>query len=493
MRIAEIMKRFGRQRILVVGDIMLDRYVRGTVERISPEAPVPVLKVTEEACAPGGAGNVAMNLRTMGAKVELVGSLGKDREGDGIVSFLKESGIGSGGIVRDSTKPTTSKTRLISGTQQIARMDMEVDTPTREKLEKALLNSIERAVGEFKPKGIIISDYSKGVVTDGLVSRVIGLAKKSRMFVTVDPKGKEYARYRGASAITPNLREAELASGIKISDERTLRKAAEMIMKQTEADFVLITRGSGGMSYFSKNGESGTVPSHPVEVFDVTGAGDTAAGVFTLSFLASYLLEESVKIANAAAGIVVSRIGTASVTKADLETYFAREEEKEKGKIHTRAALAKTLAGIRSKGRRVVFTNGCFDLFHTGHLKLLREARKLGDALVVAINSDRSVRKLKGPGRPYIGEADRALLLAALDCVDYLCVFGEDTPLELIKELKPDVLVKGGDYRREDIIGGDFVESLGGRVEIIPLIKGMSTSSLAEKIKNSKRKSTPSS
>lgn len=484
MLIAEIMKRFGRQRILVVGDIMLDRYVRGTVERISPEAPVPVLKVTEEACAPGGAGNVALNLRTMGVKVELIGSLGKDREGDEIVRFLKESGIGSGGIVRSSGKPTTSKTRLIAGTQQIARMDMEVDTPTHEKVEKALLKSIERAVGEFKPKGIIISDYSKGVVTDGLVSRVIGLAKKSRMFVTVDPKGKEYARYRGASAITPNLREAELASGIKISDERTLRKAAEMIMKQTEADFVLITRGSGGMSYFSKHGESGTVPSHPVEVFDVTGAGDTAAGVFTLSFLASCLLEESVKIANAAAGIVVSRVGTASVTQAELRAYFAREEEAEKGKIQGRGALAKTLTGLRAKGKKVVFTNGCFDLFHTGHLKLLREARKLGDALVVAINSDRSVRRLKGSGRPYITEADRALLLAALDCVDYLCVFEEDTPLELIKELKPDVLVKGGDYRREEVAGSGFVEGQGGRVVIIPLVKGISTSTLAEKIKN---------
>lgn len=487
MRITEIMKRFGRQRILVVGDVMLDRYVRGTVERISPEAPVPVLRVTEEACAPGGAGNVAVNLRTLGAGVELAGTLGKDREGDEIVRFLKESGVGSGGIVRDADKPTTSKTRLIAGNQQIARMDMEVDTLTHENVEKTLLKSIERTVKEFKPKGIIISDYSKGVVTDSLLSRVIKLAKGSGIFVTVDPKGENYGRYRGASAITPNLREAELASGLKITDDKTLNSAADIIMKQTETDFVLITRGSGGISYFSKHGDAGTVPSHPVEVFDVTGAGDTAASVFTLSFLASYLLEESVKIANAAAGIVVSRIGTASVTQADLRTYFAREEEGEKGKIQARGALAKTLTGLRAKGKKVVFTNGCFDLFHTGHLKLLREARKLGDALVVAINSDKSVRKLKGPGRPYITETDRAVLIAALDCVDYLCVFEEDTPLELIKELKPDVLVKGGDYRREEVVGGGFVEGLGGRVVIIPLVKGMSTSSLAEKIKNGKK------
>ena len=487
MRIEEILKRFGRQRILVVGDIMLDRYVRGTVERISPEAPVPVLRVTEEACAPGGAGNVAVNLRTLGAKVELVGSLGEDPEGDEIVHFLKENDIGAGGIVRDVDKPTTSKTRLIAGTQQIARMDKEVDTLTHEKVEKALLKSIERAVRDFKPKGIILSDYAKGVVTDSLVSRVIKLAKVSGIFVTVDPKGESYVRYRGVNTITPNLREAETASGLKITDEGTLGNAAEKVMAETEADFVLVTRGADGISYFSKHGESGTVPSHAVEVFDVTGAGDTAASVFTLSFLASYLLEESVKIANAAAGIVVSRIGAASVTQSDLKTHFAREEEKEKGKISSRGALAKTLAGLKSKGRRVVFTNGCFDLFHTGHLKLLREARKLGDALVVAINSDKSVRKLKGPGRPYITEADRALLLAALDCVDYLVVFEEDTPLELIMGLKPDVLVKGGDYRREDVVGGGFVESTGGRVVIIPLVKGMSTSTLAEKIKNGKK------
>lgn len=488
MRVAEIIKRFEKQKILVVGDVMLDRYVRGTVDRISPEAPVPVLRVTGEECAPGGAGNVAVNLRTLGAKVELAGSVGRDIEGDEILRLLGESGIGTSGVVRDTNKHTTTKTRLIAGNQQIARIDREAAAAGKDgKAEKAILKSFERALSEFGPKGIIISDYSKGVLGDDMISHIIKLAKKSGIFVTVDPKGDNFARYAGADAITPNLKEAELASGIKITDDRSLGEAAELIMAETGADFVLVTRGAEGISYFSKSGESGTVPSRPVEVFDVTGAGDTAAGVFTLSFLSSYLLEESVKIANAAAGIVVSRIGTSSVTGSDLEAHFAREEEKEKSKIRTRGALAKTLAGLRAKGRRVVFTNGCFDLFHTGHLKLLREAGKLGDALVVAINSDKSVRKLKGPGRPYIGEADRALLIAALDCVDYICVFGEDTPLELIKELKPDVLVKGGDYRREDIIGGDFVENTGGRVAIIPLIKGLSTSSLAEKIKNSKK------
>ena len=487
MRIDGILRLFGRQKILVVGDIMLDRYVRGAVERISPEAPVPVLRVEGEESAPGGAGNVAVNLKTLGAKVELVGGVGKDSEGGEVLRLLRENGIGTGGVVRDPKKRTTTKTRLIAGNQQIARIDNETVSGKAGNAEKALLKSVERALSRFKPKGIIISDYSKGVLSDNLISHIIRLAKKSGIFVTIDPKGDDFARYSGADAITPNLKEAELASGIKITDEAALGEAAQIIMAETEADIVLITRGAAGISYFSRSGESGTVPSHPVEVFDVTGAGDTAASVFTLSYIASRKLEESVKIANAAAGIVVSRLGTSSVTRSDIEAHFAREDEKEKGKIRKRGALAKTLAGLRAKGRKVVFTNGCFDLFHTGHLKLLREAGKLGDALVVAINSDRSVRRLKGSGRPYIGEADRALLIAALDCVDYICVFEEDTPLEIIKELKPDVLVKGGDYRREDIVGGDFVESTGGRVAIVPLIKGMSTSQLAEKIKNSKK------
>lgn len=486
MRIDEILKRFGGQKILVVGDIMLDRYVRGAVDRISPEAPVPVLKVKEEASTPGGAGNVALNLKTLGASVELIGALGKDPEGDEVVQFLRENDIGMGGIVRDNDKPTTTKTRLIAGNQQIGRIDKEADTLTRESIERSLVKSVDRIISRFKPKGIIISDYSKGVISERLLSHIIKLANDRGIFVTVDPKGESYDRYRGTDAITPNLREAELASGIKIKDDETLKEAAEKIIERTESHFVLITRGGDGISYFSKHGEHGTVPSHPVEVFDVTGAGDTAASVFTLAFLASYLLEEAVKIANAAAGIVVSRIGTASVTQSDINAHFAKEEEKEKSKISTRSALAKTLAGMRAMGRKIVFTNGCFDLFHTGHLKLLREARKLGNTLVVAINSDESVRKLKGAGRPYITQADRLILLAALDCVDYLVVFKEDTPLELIKELKPDILVKGGDYKLEDVVGGKFVKSYGGRVKIVPLVKGVSTSSLAEKIKNSR-------
>ncbi|MEQ9619655.1 MAG: D-glycero-beta-D-manno-heptose-7-phosphate kinase [Deltaproteobacteria bacterium] len=485
MRVDEILNRFKNQKILVVGDIMLDRYVLGGVERISPEGPVPVLKVREEIETPGGAGNVALNLRTLGASVELVGTVGKDREGKELIEALAHNGIRTGGIVRDKTKPTTSKTRLIAGNQQIARIDKETNTSVSMSVEKTLIDAIKSSVNNFKPKAIIISDYAKGVVTENVASKTMKLAKEAGIFITVDPKGDNFTKYSGASAITPNEKEAGAASGVKIVDEESLKEAANTLIRITEADFVLVTRGKEGISYFSKKGDAGTIPSQAVEVFDVTGAGDTVVSVFTLSFISSYLLEESAGIANAAAGIVVSRIGAASISVSDLTAHFLKEAEKERSKIYKRKELSGVLSGLRAKGKKVIFTNGCFDLFHTGHLKLLREARKLGDSLVVAINSDDSVKRLKGEGRPYISETDRANLLTAIDCVDFLAVFEEDTPLEIIKELKPDVIVKGGDYSPEEVVGKEFIENRGGEVKIIPLIDGISTSSLAERIKNS--------
>jgi len=486
MQIAEILKRFSNQKVLVVGDIMLDRYVFGAVERISPEAPVPVLKAREERSTPGGAANVAMNLKTLGASVELVGSVGNDTDGDYVLEMLIRCGIGAGSVVRDKSKHTTSKTRLIAGNQQIARIDREMSAKIPEKVEDKLLASIDKSFKTFKPKGIIISDYAKGTVTEKVLSLTIKLAKDLDVFVTVDPKGDGFRRYEGANAITPNEKEAEEASGIKIGNEDALTDAAKKIIGETKADFVIITRGKEGIFYYSRHGDAGSVPSLAQEVFDVTGAGDTVVSVFTLAFLSSYLPEESVKIANAAAGIVVSRIGASSVTEKELSNHFAEAAEREKAKIYGGEGLSRILSGERAGGKKIVFTNGCFDLFHTGHLKLLKEAAKLGDILIVAINSDDSVKRLKGGGRPYISEGDRASLLTALDFVDYLTVFEEDTPLELIKELMPDVIVKGGDYAPEDVVGREFVESRGGEVKIIPLMDGISTSGLAEKIKNSK-------
>lgn len=482
MQIEDIVKEFGGQRILIIGDIMLDRYVRGDVERISPEAPVPVLKVTEEFCSPGGAANVAVNLRALGAKVTLIGASGKDADGDTLGEEIKQWGIGAGGVVRDPQICTTVKTRLIAANQQIARIDKENGTAISDKAETALIRKIEKSVTGSKPSAIIISDYAKGTLTNKVLSYTLKLAHKKGVFTVVDPKGEDYAKYRGADALTPNIHEAEAASGIRITDDRSLSSSAKRLFRLTDAWCILITRGREGITYCKKGGRPVTVLSRAKEVFDVTGAGDTVVSVFTLAYLVSGSLGDSVRVANAAAGITVGRLGASHVTCGELIEHFANPEGAG-SKIHSGESLSQKLAAHRSKGQKIVFTNGCFDLFHTGHLKLLREAAREGDILVVAINSDKSVKKLKGQGRPFVSETDRANLITALDCVSYLTVFEEDTPLELIKKLRPDVIVKGGDYRAKDVVGRTIVESYGGRVTIIPLHRGVSTSSLAGKIK----------
>jgi len=482
MIIRDILRQFGGQRILVIGDVMLDRYVRGDVERVSPEAPVPVLKVREQFDSPGGAANVAVNLKVLGSKVTLIGVTGKDTDGDKLRDEIKLSGIGPGAVVRDSGMSTIVKTRLIAANQQIARIDHENGAPISRKAESALIKKIENALKVSKPGAIIFSDYAKGTLTEKVLFSTIKHARKKGIFTVVDPKGENYEKYRGADALTPNKAEAEAASGIKITDESSLRSAAKRLTGLTDAGCVLITRGREGITYSEKGRRPVTVPPRAKEVYDVTGAGDTVVSVFTLSYLASGSIESSVRIANAAAGITVGRLGASQVTCEDLIEHFEKPEGAGT-KIYSREPLSKKLATHRSKGQKVVFTNGCFDLFHTGHLKLLREAAREGDVLVVAINSDKSVRKLKGRGRPFVSETDRANLITALDCVMYLTVFEEDTPLELIRKLKPDVIVKGGDYKAVDVVGRSYVESYGGRVKIIPLLKGVSTSSLAGKIK----------
>lgn len=484
MNTEEIINKFRGLRVVVVGDIMLDRYITGNVERVSPEAPVPVLKVSEEFQSPGGAANVALNLKAMGAKVTLIGVTGTDREGDLLIDEIKSSGISTTGILRDKSANTTVKTRLIASNQQIVRIDKESVQEISPQAEKSVIQKVENAF-KSDPGAIIISDYAKGALTDRVLKNIIKLARKKRILTVVDPKGTDFTKYSGADVLTPNKGEAEAASGAKITDDKSLIQAARNIIKLSGSNAVLITRGRDGVSFMKKGGKLGTVSSEAKDVYDVTGAGDTAVSVFTLAYAVSKDLGESVKLANSAAGIAVGKLGASQVDTGELE-YSLSNLGGPVSKIYSRENLAKKLSAHRSNGDQVVFTNGCFDLFHTGHLKLLTEAAALGDALVVAINSDSSVKRLKGKGRPFVNESDRARLLTALDCVTYLTVFSEDTPLELIKKLKPDVLVKGGDYNAEDIVGGEFVRKNGGSVETIPLVDGISTTSIAGKIKNSK-------
>ncbi len=483
MSFSSIIKGFSGLRVFVIGDVMLDRYAWGRVTRISPEAPVPVLKISGENFLPGGAANVASNLRGLGASVWVSGVIGRDYEGEKLLELLKEIGVDSRGIILDQKRPTTAKTRLIAESQQIARMDREGACPISDELRDRLMEAIIELVEEHSPHGIIISDYAKGAVREDLSHEVIRLAKSKGIFVAADPKGSDFSKYTETSVLTPNQKEAEEVCGFSIEDEKTLENAMEILLRETRADGVLITRGKRGISFLAQGGGVKTIPSNAKEVFDVTGAGDTVVSAFTLSYLSSKSWEDSVRIANLAAGIVVGRVGTATVTQADLLERFENELYSITGKILSRELLSVALSRPRANGERVVFTNGCFDLFHVGHLRLLREAKNLGDVLVVGINSDDSVKRLKGEGRPLISGNDRAHIIAALDCVNYVTLFHEDTPLELIKLLKPDVLVKGGDYASEAVIGKDFVEGYGGRVCIIPLLEGISTSDLVNKIK----------
>jgi D-beta-D-heptose 7-phosphate kinase/D-beta-D-heptose 1-phosphate adenosyltransferase len=463
---------------------MLDRYIWGKVKRISPEAPVPVLKVSAENLSPGGAANVALNLKSLGANVELHGVIGNDYEGEKLVELLKQIEINPKGIIHDPKRPTTTKTRLIAESQQITRVDREETFQISNDLKNKLINMITNSIEKRTPHGLIISDYGKGLITEKLFAEIIRLAKSKGIFVAIDPKGRDFTKYRGANVITPNQREAEEICGFSIETDDALEKAFEVLIKETDADYVLITRGKHGISFYVKGGGVKTVPSNAKEVFDVTGAGDTVISTFTLAFLSSNSLEDSVKIANLAAGLVVSRIGTSTVTSGDLLNHFENDKYSLKGKILTKDFLPVIFSGIKSRGEKIVFTNGCFDLFHIGHLKLLKEAKKLGDILVVGINTDDSVRRLKGEGRPLISENDRANLIAGLDFVDYIVLFQEENPSELIEAIRPDVLVKGSDYKPEAVIGKDFVESYGGKIHTIPIVEGISTTYLLNKIRN---------
>lgn len=484
MNVAAILENFSKLRILVVGDLMLDVYIFGEANRISPEAPVPILKVSGESLSLGGAANVAKNLRSLDASVEIFGVIGRDGEGENLISLLKQIKIDAKGIISDPKKPTTTKTRLIAENQQVARVDKEETNPISDELKHRIIKSITKSIEDNTPDGIIISDYAKGLIREDLSNEIIQLGREKGIFVCVDPKGKDFLKYNGANAITPNQRETEELCGFPIEDDDTLQKAAEILVKQTDAEGVLITRGKHGISFYVKGcHETKTIHSGAREVFDVTGAGDTVVSAFTLSYLASKSWEDSVRIANCAAGIVVGRMGTATVTRRELEYHLDNSENPASNKIFTIDLLSITVSKEKEEGKRIVFTNGCFDLLHTGHLKLLRKAKELGDVLIVGINSENSVKRLKGEARPFIGDSDRANIVAALDCVDYVVIFEEQTPLELIKALKPDLIIKGSDHSLETIVGKDFVESYGGKVYIIPLLEGVSTSLLVDKIR----------
>ncbi len=476
---SEILSRLtgGNPSILVAGDLILDRYVWGEVERISPEAPVQVLKWGREEETLGGAANVAQNLAALGCSVRLMGLLGEDEEGDRLEALAKQAGMDIGLIRRLPGRPTVSKTRFIGRNQQILRVDREETPPESSESEKEMAALLPGAIDGVA--GIICSDYLKGALTPAFMEKLVSAAGKRGLPVITDPKGSDYAKYRGVTALTPNLAEMAQAAGTTLDSEEAMDSAARAMLNELAPELILVTRGAGGMTLYGKEGRLSNEASNALEVYDVTGAGDTAAALFGLALIQNIPPVDAARIANLGAGIVVGKVGAATVDPDELETALSGGG---KQKIFSRSALEKRLRMEQAEGRKVVFTNGCFDLMHVGHIQYLQQAKGLGDLLVIGLNDDASVRRVKGEGRPLIEEQQRAQLLAALACVDYVVFFPEDTPEELIGAVRPDILVKGGDYTPGEVIGREQVESSGGRVEVLPFVDGVSTTRIVNTI-----------
>jgi D-beta-D-heptose 7-phosphate kinase / D-beta-D-heptose 1-phosphate adenosyltransferase len=469
-----------RPTVLVLGDVMCDVYLWGTVSRISQEAPVPVFESTERRHVLGGAANVAANLQALGCNVRLLGVVGADAAAQEVRRLLRQKGIADTWLLEDSTRPTTEKTRFIAHQQQVLRFDREQRTPLTAALHARALTQAGTLLQEVD--GMVCSDYHKGVCTPALLAPLFAQASAVGLPIIVDPKVRDFTLYRGATVLTPNLAEVEQASGMQIECAAHLERAAALLLQQSRAQALLITRGKDGMSLVYPAQTPIHIPTKAREVFDVTGAGDTVIAAFTMAILCGLSCTEAAHLANVAAGIVVGKMGTAVVSLEELRLALREEVAPEAQKILSREELACRVEQHRQQGERIVFTNGCFDLLHVGHMRYLQQARTLGERLIVGLNDDVSVRQLKGERRPLISQDERAGLLAALACVDYVTIFSEATPLALIKLLRPDVLVKGGDYTPETVVGQEVVSAYGGRVAIVPYVDGVSTTKIIESI-----------
>lgn len=467
-------------RCLVVGDLMLDEYLWGKAERISPEAPVQVVDVIREELRLGGAGNVVHNLAALGAQVSVCSVVGDDQNGRELLGQFCHHHIDTRAIFLDPGRRTSRKTRVVAAHQQIVRIDRESREALPAAVEQQLCTWIAAHAGEYKV--VVLSDYNKGVLTPDVIASAITAAAAAGIPVLVDPKGTDFTRYRGATLLTPNRKEAEAASGISITDAASLAQAAAVIIDAAGLQHLLITRSEEGMSLFSEGGEIVHIPTVAREVFDVSGAGDTVLATLAVGVASGFSMAESARLANVAAGIAVGKLGTSIVTPQEIVDTVSLAHKDSHAKIKNLDVLTALIAAEKNRGKRVVFTNGCFDLLHAGHVKYLQKARSLGDLLVLGLNSDASVRRLKGPKRPLIDQDERAHLLAALDCIDYVVVFDEDTPLELITALKPHILAKGGDYSLDGVVGRDIVESYGGRVELVTFVDGKSTTNIIERV-----------
>lgn len=478
--VESLFSRIADIRCLVVGDLMLDEYLWGKTERISPEAPVQVVEVLREELRLGGAGNVVNNLAAFGAQVAVCSVAGDDQNGRSLLNEFGKRNVAIGAVFLDPERRTSRKTRVVAANQQIVRIDRESREALPAAFEKQVCDWLIEHIGEFQV--VVLSDYNKGVLTPAVIAATVTAAAKVGIPVLIDPKGADYSRYSGATLLTPNRKEAEAASGIAIHDEATLSRAASIIMRSVGLQHLLITRSEEGMSLFSRTGEVVHIPTVVREVFDVSGAGDTVLATLAVGIAAGCGMTEAARLANVAAGIAVGKLGTSVVTPQEIINVVSLSHHNSDSKIKSRDVLALLISKEKARGKQIVFTNGCFDLLHAGHVKYLQKARSLGDLLVLGLNSDASVQRLKGPKRPLICEDERAHILAALDCIDYVTLFDEDTPLQLITALKPQILAKGGDYSLDNVVGKDLVEAYGGRVELVSFVDGKSTTNIIEKV-----------
>ncbi|MBK8974971.1 MAG: D-glycero-beta-D-manno-heptose-7-phosphate kinase [Planctomycetes bacterium] len=477
--LARILRDLGSPSVLVVGDLILDRYIEGAARRVSPEAPVLVFEKEDERALLGGACNVAANLVSLGAKAAVLGVVGRDDTARRLRALLDEVGIDSSWTVEDPTRPTTRKTRYVSRTQQVLRVDEERRHPLVGDTRTALLERLGQRPFPFD--AVLLSDYGKGVLDRSVVEAAIEAAHSRGGIVVVDPKGTDYTKYRGVDLLTPNRAEAEAATGVTIRVESDLHRVAQRLKELTGVRAATITLGKDGIFFETENGDARTIPTEAKAVFDVTGAGDTVVAALTLARACGVGLEDSLRLANAAAGIVVGRFGTWAVSRREVLTILGQQPQ---GKILDRDEAVSVAARMRADGKRLAFTNGCFDLLHPGHTEYLARARSYADALIVGLNTDESIRRLeKGPERPINTLRDRMDVLAALQAVDFIVPFDEDTPLELIRAITPHVLVKGEDWRDKGVVGREWVEAHGGQVVLVPLRPGCSTTAIVDRIR----------
>jgi len=463
-------------RLLVIGDLMIDQYLWGSCDRISPEAPVQIINIDHESNVLGGAGNVVNNLKKLGAKVDVISVVGDCEISNELSNLLSGIEVSTKHLVTQNKRISSKKSRIIASQQQVVRYDRESSDDISIESQNIIIKTFNKIVKNYEV--ILLSDYGKGVLTNQLTQSLIKIAKKNNKKVLIDPKGKDYLKYKGAYLLTPNKKEASIATKINVIDAASLKAAIKKLKSMCALDISLITLSEHGIAIYDN--QLRTHPTIAKEVFDVTGAGDTVLASLGFAMACGFNIDEAVEFSNLAGGVVVGKIGSATATLNEIIEYESSLNKSSSDKhIKTQFEIARLSEDFKSKGKKIVFTNGCFDLLHAGHVSYLEIAKNYGDILIVGLNSDRSVASLKGKNRPINIQADRAYILAALEVVDYVVIFDEDTPYELIKSIKPHILVKGGDYSGKNIVGQDLADEL----KLVKFIDGKSSTQTIEKIK----------